>query len=175
MTTKKNPVATQAPADAPDIESQEQQDQVSSYPSNLPTVGSEFISERQLTPAQISQAVSVLAKVTAYTGAKSHGAAEYLNMPLKIFGAISQPISLSKEVVDNETGEITTAYTPANRIVCKMENGEVLSFVSKAADSFFNGFVFPVFGKGDFPAPLTLKITQVSKGQGRTYNFSVVG
>ena len=142
--------------------------------SNLPTVGSEFISERAMTPAQIAQATQVLAKVTAYTGAKSHGADEFLNMPVKIFGAISQPITLSKEIVDAETGEPISIPLKANRIVCKLENGEVISFVSKAADSFFNGFIFPIYGKGDFPAPLTLKITQVSKGQGRTYNFAVI-
>ena len=149
-------------------------DQKSEYPSTLPTVGSEFINERQMSVQEITRATEVLAKVTAYTGAKAHTVDEFLNVPVAIYGAIQQPITLSKEVVDTDTGEVTSIPVPAKRTVCKLENGEVLSFVSKAADSFFENFIFPVFGKGDFPAPVKMKITQVSKGTGRTFNFSIV-
>ena len=162
---------TQTTSEAPAVEAM---DQKSEYPSNLPAVGTEFINERKMTLAQAQQAAQVLAKVTAYTGAKSHSADEFLNNPVKIVGAISQPVNLEKEVVDTESGEVIKVSTPANRIVAKMENGEVISFVSKSADSFFNNFVFPIYGKGDFPFPLTLKITQVSRPQGRTFNFSVI-
>lgn len=143
-------------------------------PSTQLTVGNQFINEKALTAQEAQKAYEVLAKVTAYTGAKSHSVDEFLNSPTKIFGAIEQPITLSKTIVDSETGESIDIPIPANRIVAKLENGEVLSFVSKAADSFFRGFIFPVFGKGDFAFPVTIKVTQVSKGLGRTFNFSVI-
>jgi hypothetical protein len=134
-----------------------------------------FISEKTLTQAEQMQAVQVLMKVSAYTGAKSHTVDEFLGTAVPIIGCISQPINLGHEVVDKETGEVTKVYTPDVRTIFLMENKEVISFVSKAASSFSENFLYPVFGRGDWSFPVKIKFTQISKGQGRTFNFQIVG
>jgi hypothetical protein len=134
-----------------------------------------FISEKVLSQAEQLQAVQVLMKVSSYTGAKAHTVDEFLGTAVAIKGCISQPINLKKEVVDKETGEIVEQYVPEQRTIFLMENGEVISFVSKAAQSFAENFLFPIFGRGDWSFPVKIKFTQISKSQGRTFNFQIVG
>jgi len=134
-----------------------------------------FIAEKNLTQEEQLQAVKVLMKVSSYTGAKSHSVDEFLGQTVPIVGCICQPITLGHEFVDPETGEKRKAYTPDTRTIFRMENGEVISFVSKAATTFAENFLFPVFGRGDWSFPVQIKFTQISKGQGRTFNFQIVG
>lgn len=159
-------------AETPQTQAQEIVESQELVPVSL---GNGFIAEKTLTNAEAAQALAILAKVSAYTGAKAHPADEFLGQVVSIVGAITQPVNIGREVgVDKETGEVIKAYTPAVRTILKMENGEVISLVSKAAESFVNTFLFPLFGKGDFSCPVKLRITQISKGAGRTFNFQIV-
>jgi hypothetical protein len=136
---------------------------------------SSFIAEKSLTAEEQKASVNLLIKVSSFTGAKAHTVDEFLGQTVPIHGCIIQPITLGKDIVDKETGEVSKVYVPESRTIMLLENGEVISFVSKAATSFANTFLFPLFGKGNWTFPVSIKFTQISKGQGRTYNFQVVG
>ena len=134
-----------------------------------------FIQEKTLSAEEQKQAVQVLMKVSSYTGAKAHTVDEFLGTSVPIVGCITQPITLGHEYVDPDTGEGKKAYTPDTRTIFLMENGEVISFVSKAATTFAENFLFPVFGRGDWSSPVKIKFSQISKGTGRTFNFQIMG
>jgi hypothetical protein len=138
-------------------------------------IGGGFIAEKQMTGEQMAEAMKVLSKVSAYVGGTAHRVDEFLGQVVTITGAITQPVQIGHEFTNKETGEVSRAYEPAIRTIFMLENREVISLVSKSAESFVNTFIFPFFGKGDFPAPIKLKITQIPKGQNRTFNFQIVG
>ncbi len=134
-----------------------------------------FILEKVLTKEEQMAAVKVLMKVSAYTGAKAHTVDEFLGTAVDIVGCISQPVTIGQEYVDPITGEKKKAYVPETRTIFLMTNGEVISFVSKAAQTFSENFLFPVFGRGDWSFPVKIKFSQITKGVGRTFNFQIVG
>lgn len=166
--TKKNEVVVKTES------TEEIQDAVIVAPAGTPTIANEFIAEKKLSEVEAAQTMQILAKISAYVGATSHRADEFLGQVVTIYGAITQPVQIGHDFVNTETGEESRAYSPAVRTILKLENGDVISMVSKSAESFVNTFLFPAFGKGDFSVPVKLKITQIPKGQNRTFNFQIV-
>ncbi len=125
----------------------------------------EVFNERHMTKEEFEKSIKLAAKLTSYIGGASESVDEYLGKPIEIIGAIQHPCT----IVDDDGVE-----HPDMRTVFRRAGGKNLSFVSKAATSFFNNCLKPFFGVGDYPYPVTICVTQSTKGDKRNYNFIVV-
>jgi len=133
-------------------------------PQNL--VPTEIINERAMTEAEFKSNMVVAIKLTSYIGAASEDVSARIGQPFEITGAIQHPCT----VRDDDGVE-----HPETRTVLKVADGKNISFVSKAATSFFQNCLKPFFGTGDFAFPVKILVTaQAASGTNRTYGFQVV-
>lgn len=133
-----------------------------------------MLAEKKLSEEQFLAAKNQALKVTSYIGADTVDVNEFLNVPIKVVGAVVHDCTVGQDTVDKSTGEMGRTYSEELRTVFKLDDGRVIAFVSKAAVSFAQQVLFPCFGIGDFSYPVTLKIKQISSSKGRTYSFQII-
>lgn len=133
-----------------------------------------------LASAKASEKIRALAHVTSYVGAKTVDVNDFLGRVLAVKGVVIHTATIGHESNEvDENGERVVSYESAERVVFKLEDNTVLGFVSKAAASFAQDFIIPLFGQGDFledgePVTVPIKVSQISTKRGRSYNFQVV-
>lgn len=133
-------------------------------PENL--LPTDIIQERKMTREEFDANTKIAIKMTSYIGAASEDCSSRIGQPFEIIGAIQHPCT-----VTDDDG----VSKPETRTVLKVEGSKNLSFVSKAATSFFNNCLKPFYGSGDFAFPVKILITaQQASGTNRTYGFQVV-
>jgi len=129
-------------------------------------VPSEVIQERTMTREEFQANMKVAIKLTSYIGAASEDVSSRIGQPFEIIGAIQHPCTVR--------GDDDVEF-PETRTVFKTKDGKNISFVSKAATSFFQNCLKPFFGTGDFAFPVKILVTaQQASGTNRTYGFQVV-
>ena len=129
-------------------------------------VPTEIINERAMTQEQFTANMLVAIKLTSYIGAASEDVSSRIGQPFEIIGAIQHPCTVR--------GDDGVEF-PETRTVFKTKDGKNISFVSKAATSFFQNCLKPFFGMGDFAFPVKVLVSaQQASGTNRTYGFQVV-
>ena len=139
-------------------------------------VMSQLANLKELPP---TERIKMMANLTSYTSAPTERIDNYVNMRLMVTGGFVSPakVKAQETKVNEVTGEIEE-YTDTFRTVIKFNDTDgkphTIGFVSIAAKSFFENFIFPVFGSGDFDFPVPIKISNTATEKGRTYAFQII-
>jgi hypothetical protein len=150
----------------------------------LSTSSADLVSE--LSGLTHSEKLAKLAQVTKYTGADTKKIDSYLNKTLQMTGAVLQKnaqirVDEDKQKPDPQTG-LMIEFETVDRVIFKAIDPEndkatiTIAFASMSATNFFENFIFPFFGQGDYAEPIPVKFTQTpTRSGGRAYNGSIVG
>lgn len=128
--------------------------------------------------ADVTTKLKVLQTITEYVGADADSIDNLLNTRILVVGAVAQDVQVrAQQPVVQSDGSISE-YQHGRRVVIKIKNGTTgfvyVSFVSMAVAGFFDNFMFPMFGMGDWGAEVPMLFRSAKNKTGDTYNVQVV-